>query len=210
MAEDDLRAERKAAESRLRHIGRRRTALALFWTFFKLSPVTFGGGFAVVPMLERELVERGRLIRREEIVDLFTVAQTVPGSIYVNAGTFIGYRLAGVLGAVMATAGALLPTFLIMVVLAVLYDGLNMNPYVEAAMSGLRPAIVALIAYAGVRVAKTAIVGPLTAVVVVVAFGMLYFLHIHPVILILAGGAIGVLLGFAHRGGRLERDHHRR
>ncbi|CAM3500237.1 chromate transporter [Hydrogenibacillus schlegelii] len=184
-----------ASEERVRHIGRWRTAWALFLAFAKLSPVTFGGGFAVIPLLERELVDRHRFARREEIVDLFAVAQAVPGSIYVNVGTLIGYRLAGVLGAVLATAGALLPTILIMLVLAVLYEGLKANPYVEATMAGLRPAIVALIAYAGVRVAKTAVDGWLTGGIAVVTFGVLFFLHLHPVLVIVGGIVLGLVVG---------------
>ncbi|MBE3594065.1 MAG: chromate transporter [Candidatus Carbobacillus altaicus] len=179
--------------------GRFETVSVLFWTFFKISPVTFGGGLAVIPVLEKELVERRGYITREEIIDLFAAAQTVPGAIAVNVATFLGYRLVGPLGAIMATFGAILPTFSIMLLLSIFYLSVAHHPLVEAAMYGLRPAIVALIAFAGVRVARTALIDRLTVGIAAGTYVLLTFLHFHPVLVIFLGGGFGLLVGWWRR-----------
>lgn len=199
--ESVLAKRRSLSQSIKRSYGRGRfeTVRVLFWTFFKISPVTFGGGLAVIPLLEKELVERRGYITREEIVDLFAVAQTVPGAIAVNVATFLGYRLVGPMGAIMATVGAILPTFLIMLLLSIFYLSVAHHPLVEAAMYGLRPAIVALIAFAGVRVARTALIDGLTIGIAAGTYVLLTFLHFHPVLVIFLGGGFGLLVGWWRR-----------
>lgn len=167
---------------------------SIFWTFFKISPVTFGGGYVMIPLLERELVERKRFVKTEEIADIFAVSESIPGSIAINSGTFIGYRLAGVPGAIAAMAGAVLPTFAILLVFAILFFGYREYPLVQAAFWGIRPAIVALILYAGYKIGKTAVIDKTTLFIVGLTVIFMMISHIHPIITILGGGILGIIL----------------
>jgi chromate transporter len=167
----------------------------IFWTFFKISPVTFGGGYVMIPLLERELVEKKKFVKSEEITDLFAVSESVPGSIAVNTGTFIGYRLAGIPGAIAAMAGAVLPTFVILLAFAILFFEYRDHPLVQAAFLGIRPTIVALIIYAGYKIGKTAVVDKITLVIVLLTTSIMLYSHIHPILTIILGGLLGIVIG---------------
>lgn len=179
---------------------------AIFVTFLKISPVTFGGGYVMIPLLERELVERRKFVKPEEIADIFAVSESVPGSIAVNAGTFIGYRLAGVPGAIAAMLGAVLPTFFILLLFAVLFFEYRNHPTVQSAFVGIRPTIVALIIYAGYKIGKTAVIDKVTLVIVIATTSTMQFSHIHPIATILTGGILGILLVRIQRMVRKRRD----
>ncbi|WP_208588545.1 chromate transporter [Gracilibacillus suaedae] len=184
--------------------------LQIFLSFLKIGPVTFGGGYAMIPMIEREVVDKRKWVKTKDVSEIFAIAESVPGAIAINSATFIGYRLAGVRGAVVAMAGVLLPTFLIVVGLSILFLFIKDNPYVESAFVGIRAAIVALIAFAAYKIGLTAIYDKTTLVITIVTAAILYFLHLHPVIIIVGGIGLGIvvvkvksLLGYATR---LERD----
>lgn len=166
----------------------------IFWTFFKIGPVTFGGGYAMIPLIEREVVERRGWLVSEDIADVFAVSESVPGAIAVNSSTFVGYRVAGVKGAVAAMLGVLLPTSLIVLGLCVLFLQVRDNPKIEAAFMGIRPAIVALIVFAGVKIGHTAVIDKTTLVLVGATVGILLWVHLNPVLIILSGGIVGILL----------------
>ncbi len=117
----------------------------LFWSFFKIGLFTFGGGYAMIPLIQREVIDRTGWIRREEFLDLLTLAQSVPGPIAVNTSVFVGYKLRGLRGAAAALLGTVLPSFVIILVIAVFFAGIRQNPVVDAAFKGMRPAVVALI-----------------------------------------------------------------
>src|SRR5699024_4934714 len=127
-------------------VGMRNNRVKLLWdiffTFFKISPVSFGGGYAMIPLLERAVTVKKKWVKEKDITDVLVMAQTVPGSIAVNTATFIGYRIAGLSGAIAGTLGIITPTFLIIVALATLFLSFQHNPIVEAAFMGIRPAIV--------------------------------------------------------------------
>lgn len=117
----------------------------LFWSFFKIGLFTFGGGYAMIPLIQREVIDRTGWIRKEEFLDLLTLAQSVPGPIAVNTSVFVGYKLRGLRGAAAALLGTVLPSFVIILVIAVFFAGIRHNPVVDAAFKGMRPAVVALI-----------------------------------------------------------------
>lgn len=169
----------------------------LFFSFLKIGPVTFGGGYAVIPLLEKEMVERKKWITKESIGDVLSLAQTAPGSVAVNTAIVIGFRIAGVPGSVIALLGILSPTIVIVLVLAFLFLQYNQNPLVQAALLGIRPAIVALIIFAAVRVGKTALLDKPAILIGAAALALLLF-HIHPVIIILLGAFVGMIWGRIH------------
>jgi chromate transporter len=166
----------------------------IFWTFFKIGPVTFGGGFAMIPQTEREVVHKKKWVKIEELTDVFALAQSIPGAIAINSSTFIGYRIGGVKGAIAALLGIFLPTFFIVVVLSIVFLQIQDNPKIEAAFQAIRASIVALIIYAGYTIGKTAIIDKTTLVISVGAMIILLFLQIHPVIIILSGIVLGIVL----------------
>lgn len=168
----------------------------IFWSFFKIGPVTFGGGYAIIPVIEKEVIEKQRWVKEKEAAEIFTISGSIPGAIGVNSATFIGYKLAGIRGAIAALIGIMLPTFIIVIILAMAYLYLKENPKISAAFEGIRPAIVALIFYAGIRMSKSAIQDKTTFATVVITVLLLFLLQntIHPVFIILSGGAAGIIL----------------
>lgn len=166
----------------------------LFFTFFKISPISFGGGYAMIPLLEEAVTKKNKWVKTEDIADVLVMAQSVPGSIAVNTATFIGHRIAGIPGALAATLGIVTPTFLIIVALASLFLNLQHNPIVQAAFIGIRSAIIALIAFAAFNIGKTAIFNKTTSAIACAALVIFLFVPISPILVLIMGGAAGILL----------------
>lgn len=166
--------------------------IQVFWTFFKIGPVTFGGGFAMIPLIEKEVVDKRNWLKKDDVTDVFALAQSVPGAIAINSATFIGHRIAGVKGAIAAMLGISLPTFLIVLPLGIAYLFFQDNPKIEAAFVSIRASIVALIIYAAIKVGKTAIIDKSTLGMFLVGTFVLFF--VHPLFVILLGGLVGSIL----------------
>ncbi len=166
----------------------------LFWVFFKIGPATFGGGYAMIPMIEREVVERRGWIEQDEMNDLLSVAGSAPGGVGVNASAFVGYRMAGVTGAIAATLGITLPTFLIVFVLSLFYSLFHDQPKVQAAFQGIKGAVIGLIAVAAYRMGKSSLFDRTTMIVAAVALMILLLTGLNPIFLILSGLVIGLLI----------------
>lgn len=174
-----------------------RKLFQIFWTFFKISPVTFGGGYAMIPLIEKEIVEKKKWLTREDITEVFALSQTVPGGVAVNSAAFIGHRISGIKGAITAVVGVSLPTFIIVLGLGLSYFFVHGNPKLEAAFVSIRVTIVAIILYAAIKIAKTAIVDKTTFFIMTAGVPALFF--IHPIIVILLGGLIGIVLTFFNK-----------
>ena len=119
--------------------------LKLFITFFKIGLFSFGGGFAMIPLIQREVIEKNGWIDEKDFLDMLVLAQSTPGPIAVNTSVFVGYKVAGTPGAVMATLGTVLPSFIVILLLALFFAEVRDNRYVDAAFRAMRPAVVALI-----------------------------------------------------------------
>nr|WP_239587740.1 chromate transporter [Bacillus pakistanensis] len=165
--------------------------LQLFWTFFKIAPVTFGGGFAMIPLIEKEVVEKRKWLKSEEVTDVFALSQSVPGGVAINSATFIGQRIGGIKGAIAAVIGVSFPTFLIVLTLGISYFVFHDHPKIEAAFLSIRASIVAIIAYAAIKIAKTAIVDKSTFAIMIIGIPALFF--IHPIIALLTGAFTGII-----------------
>lgn len=163
----------------------------LFWTFFKIGAFTFGSGYAMLPMIEKEVVDRRRWFNKEAFYDQLSLAQSAPGPVALNTAVFVGYRQRGPLGAVIAVLGSVIPSFAILLAVAFFLNDFRGNSYVEAAFKGIRPAVVALIAVPFIRMLK-----PLSWPMIVLALAammLLWLSGISPVWLIVAGIAAGVI-----------------
>lgn len=166
--------------------------LQIFWTFFKISPVTFGGGFAMVPLIIKEIVEKRKWLTNDEFTDVIALSQTVPGAVAVNSATFIGHRIGGIRGAVAAMIGVSLPTFFIVLSFGIFYFNIQDNQKLEAAFTSITVSIVAIIVFAAIKVAKTAIYDKTTFFIMIAGVPLLFF--IHPIIVILLGAITGLIV----------------
>lgn len=128
--------------------------LQLFWTYLKIGTFTIGGGYAMLPLIEREVVEKHQWIDAQEFVNMIALAQAAPGLIAVNSAIFIGWKIYGWRGIVATVLGAVLPSFIIILLIAMLFKEIQHNTTVEAIFKGVRPAVVALIAAAVIKMAK--------------------------------------------------------
>ncbi|OME79495.1 chromate transporter [Paenibacillus sp. FSL A5-0031] len=166
----------------------------LFWTFFKIGPSSFGGGFAMMPIIEREVVIKRQWFTEDEMADMLSMAGMAPGGVAVNAAAFVGYRKAGVIGAVAAIAGVTLPTFLIVIILSFVYLFLRDEPKVQAALRGIHAAVIALILMAAYRMAKVSVFDVSTTCVTTIALLSLLLLSINPLYVILLGLVVGLVI----------------
>jgi len=166
----------------------------LLWTFFKLGSVTFGGGYAMLPILQRELVEKRRWTTMDEIMDYFAIGQCTPGIIAVNVSTFIGYKRKGVAGGIMTTLGFVLPSLIIITIIAAFLENFADYLWVKRAFAGIRVAVGALILDAVWKLLKGAVKDRWAVVICAAAFGLSLFLKASPVPLVLAAGLAGFLL----------------
>lgn len=156
--------------------------------------MTFGGGYAMITLIEREVVNKRKWIKKEDILDVFTIAQTVPGAVAINSAIFIGYRVAGLLGAIFALTGIILPTLIIVIGVSFTYYFFHENPIVKAAFNGIGAAVIALIVHAGFVVARTAIVDVITLLIALISIVVLLALKLNPILVIIGGFGIGMII----------------
>lgn len=164
----------------------------IFLTFLKIGAFTIGGGYAMIPLIEREVVRTRKWIGREEFVELLALAQAAPGVIAMNIAVFVGYKVRGRGGLLVAVLGAVLPSFLIILAIASVFTDFKQNEVVERIFKGIRPAVVALIAVPTIRLVRMVHLTWKTAPIPLAAVGLIYFLHLNPVwtILMAAGGGV--------------------
>ena len=158
----------------------------LFWTYLKIGTFTLGGGYAMLPLIQREVVDRKGWIDEEEFLNMIALAQAAPGLIAVNSAIFIGWRIGGWRGVAGAVLGAVLPSFIIILAIATVFSEWKEQPAVAAAFKGIRPAVVALIAAPLVKMAKSARISWLTALIPIAAALLIWLGHVNPVWVILA------------------------
>lgn len=169
----------------------------IFVTFFKIGLFTFGGGYAMIPLIEKETAEKKRWIEREEITDIIAVSESIPGAIAINSATFIGFKIFGRKGAIVAALGVIMPSFFIIAVIAAFFSKFGDNLIVKAAFAGIRPAVVALIVLAAYKVGKTAIKDKTGLIVAIVGFALVIGFSIHAIFAIIGGAVFGlVVYGF--------------
>lgn len=165
----------------------------IYASFFKLGCISFGGGYAMIPLIEHETVEVKQWIAHEKILDIFAVAESLPGAIGLNASTLVGYSVAGIPGALSAALGNLTPSVTIVLTLSILFSEISSYPVVQAAFNGLRPTIIALIIFAGYKLGKTAIRDWYCLLIALLAYCGMMFVNMHPILIIILGAAAGII-----------------
>jgi chromate transporter len=167
----------------------------MFMTFFKIGLFTLGGGYAMIPIIEAEVVDKHKWVSKEEFLDLIAIAQSCPGVFAINISTFIGYKLKKVPGAISCTLGTALPSFLIILAIAMFFHQFQDNPIVASMFRGIRPAVVALIAVPTFNLAKRANLSWMNCWIPIASALLIWLLGLSPIYIILAAGIGGYLYG---------------
>ena len=169
--------------------------LQSFKTFFKIGLFTLGGGYAMIPLIEKDIVDRHRWMTREELMDVIAIAQSCPGVFAINVSTFVGYRLRKTRGAVCTTLGTALPSFIIILLIAMFFRRFQDNTIVAAMFRGIRPAVVALIAVPTFNMARSARISVTNCWIPIVSALAIWALGVSPIAVIIIAGTGGWIYG---------------
>ena len=169
--------------------------LEAFGIFFKIGAFTIGGGYAMVPLIENEIVTKRNWISKDDFIDLLAIAQSAPGILAVNISIFIGYKLRGIRGSLVTALGTVLPSFVIILAIAMFFHNFKDNPIVDRIFKGIRPAVVALIAAPTFSMAKSAKVNRYTLWIPVISALLIWLLGFSPIWIIIAAGVGGFCWG---------------
>ena len=175
----------------------------LFVIFAKIGAFTIGGGVAMIPLIEREVVHKNKWIAPEDFLDIISIAQSAPGLIAVNVSIFVGHRLAG---SIVATLGSVMPPFIIILLVAAVFTTFQSDPTVQAVFKGIRPAVVALIAAPVFRMAVQNRLNWITGGIAVATTVLIAFLRISPIWIIITAITGGLILAYSRqdRNGKIN------
>lgn len=167
--------------------------LELFWAFCRIGGLTFGGGYAMLPMLQAEVVDKYKWATEEELLDYYAVGQATPGIIAVNTATFIGYKNKGIIGALFATAGVVFPSLVIIMIIAGLIKNFSDIQVVQHAFSGVRIVVCVLILNAVIKLWKNSVKGKLGIIIFILSFVAAALLKISPIYIVIISSIVGLL-----------------
>ena len=178
--------------------------LTLFLTFFKIGAFTFGGGYAMLSLLENEFVEKKKWLTKEEFLDMVAIAESTPGPIAINSATFIGYKAAGVLGSALATLGVVLPSFIIIFVISLFLDKFLTFTLVANAFRGIQACVVYLIGSTGIKLLKqmekkTLPIATMSTILVAMVTFSIFAIKFSSIVFILISGALGVIVFYSKK-----------
>ena len=183
----------------------------LFYTFFYIGIVTFGGGYAMLPLIQSTVLSKGWM-PHEQLVDFVAISESTPGPFAINIATYIGAERCGVLGSVCATLGVVMPSFIVILLVARIYEKFNSNKIVKGVMTGLKPAVIGLIASAVLSIGKTVLIPDIESIkaigeiftvellcsVIIFAIGLFLILKkkAHPILVVALSAILGILAGY--------------
>jgi chromate transporter len=168
----------------------------IFTTFFKIGAFTIGGGLAMIPLIERDVVYRNKWLDTDDFVELLALSQATPGIMAMNIAVFVGYKTRGVKGSIVASLGSILPSFIIILLIAMVFTNFKDNEVVERIFKGIRPAVVALIAVPVIHLARTMKLTWITAMIPVAAVLLISVAHVSPVWTIVLAAFGGILWSY--------------
>jgi chromate transporter len=181
---DDTKEESKATR-----------LLALFFVFLRIGAFTWGGGYCMLPLIKGEVVDKRRWLTAENFLDGVAVAQSLPGALAVNSATFVGNRVAGTSGAIVAAFGAVLPSYIVLILVSAFFLSFRELAPVQNFFKGAVPAVAALLVSAIIDMGKDALKNYLDIIIAALLFVLLVFLHLHPIAVILLAGTLGLFRG---------------
>lgn len=165
----------------------------IFLSIFKIGAFTFGGGYAMIPLIEQEVVNNKKWLNKDEFMDVLVVAQSFPGAMAINASIFLGYRIAGILGAISALIAVILPSFIIIILIAAFFMQFRNNYYVNAAFMGITAAVPMLVLVGAISLAKGIPKNLRSLITILISLIALIFFHINPVVVIIVSGVYGAI-----------------
>ncbi|MDO4184232.1 MAG: chromate transporter [Rhodospirillales bacterium] len=165
----------------------------LFFEFLKIGLFALGGGLVTVPFLF-DLSSKYGWFSSQELIDMIAVSESSPGPIGVNMATYVGFKTAGVLGGIVATIGLVLPSLIIVIIVAKILDRYRQSPMFNNLMYAVHPASIAMILFAGIELGKMVLISPITIFIAIIFWGAIHFVKLHPVLYIILGGIVGVIL----------------
>ena len=168
--------------------------LDIFTTFARIGSLTFGGGYAMLPMIQEEVVKKRKWVSEEEVIDYYAIGQSTPGIIAINTATFVGYKLKGVIGAIVASLGMVFPSLVIISIIAAFFQKFQDYTIVQNAFGGIRVAVIALILNTIINMWKKSVKDYIGVIVFLVAFLVVTFFDISPVIVIIISFAVGNII----------------
>lgn len=177
----------------------------LYWIFFKLGIVNFGGGYALLPLLQREIVEKYGWATDEEITDYYAIGQCTPGAIAVNVSTFIGYKIKGILGGISATLGFISPAFAIIFIIATVLNQFADIPQVQSAFKAIRVCVFVLILSAIIKLSKKSIVDIITLCIAAIVLLLSIFTEIPLFLYVIIAGIIGIVVSW-YKEKKIEKE----
>jgi chromate transporter len=167
--------------------------LELFVMFFRIGAFTFGGGYAMIPVIQREVVEKKGWFDDEEIIDCFAISQFTPGAITVNTATFVGYKKKGIIGGIIATIGAILPSLILITIITTFFMNFQDNEVVQHAFGGIRIGVAALITNTALKMFRHIVTDRISLIIFAVAFVFIAFTNFSPIIIITVSAVLGIL-----------------
>ena len=173
--------------------------LNLYLTFLKIGSLTVGGGYAMLPMMQSELVSSKQWITDEELLDYYAVGQSTPGIIAINVATFVGYKQRGILGGIVATLGIITPSIFVITALAGLISSIDEYPLVQKAMKGINVAVCALITDATLNFIRKTLKGFFSFIILAMSFVLIYFFKVPSYAIVLGAAVIGLLIYFIQK-----------
>lgn len=168
--------------------------MELFLSFFKIGLFSFGGGYAMLPLIKEEVILKHGWLSNAEFIDILAISEMTPGPVAINSATFLGYRVCGVLGSIVATLAVVLPSFIVMSIILHFINKFKDSPYVDYFFVGIRPIVLGLIGAAAVTVAMDAFVDIKSVVVAIILFYFVTFKKLNPIYAIILAGITGVIL----------------
>ena len=166
----------------------------IFLTFFKIGAFSFGGGYVMLPFIQKEIVELNGWIEEGEFLDIIGISQMTPGPIATNSSTFVGFKVSGILGALFGTIGVILPAFIIALIISRRFEKFKDYKFIKDMFSGLRPGVFGLILSAAVTISKSTITDLRGVIVGLLSFFAIIKFKIHPVVVIIISGVVGMIL----------------
>lgn len=165
--------------------------LQMFFTFFKIGIFTFGGGYSMIPLIEKEVVNKNKWLTKKEISDLLSLGQTLPGSVTINSATLIGYKILQLEGSIIATLGVVLPSFIIILIISLFFTNIAQLGSIQAFLHGVQSAIISLILFSAISLKKESIEDKLNWIILIISLISMILFHINPIIIIFIGIIIG-------------------
>jgi len=166
----------------------------LFFTFFKIGAFTFGGGYAMFPIFQRELSEKRNWVTQEDLMDCYAIGQCTPGVIAVNTASFVGFKTKGVIGAILSTLGMIMPSIIIITIIAALIGNFSDNQIVKSALSGIRIAVCGMVMVTIYNLIKKNIVDIFSAIIALATFFLIIIFNLSTIYAVIASAVVGIII----------------